>query len=51
MPHIVGGNRMKTNKEIKFQKDIEWRKKYRGSTKLFYYLLASPIMLLNRFKV
>jgi len=51
MPHIVGGNRMKTNKEIKFHKDIGWREKYSSATKLFYYLLSSPIMLLNRFKV
>jgi len=51
MPHIIGGNRMKENKEIKFQKDISWRNKYSKGKQLLYYLLASPIMLLNRFKV
>lgn len=51
MPHIIGGNRIKSNKQIKFQKDIGWRYKYSGGKKFFYYLLASPIMLLNRFKI
>lgn len=51
IPHIIGGNRMKENKQIKFQKDISWRNKYTRLQKFFYYLLASPIMLLNRFKV
>ncbi len=51
MPHIIGGNRMKSNKEIKFQQDISWRVKYGFLKKIFYYLLASPIMLINRFKI
>ncbi len=51
MPHIIGGNRIKVNKQVKFQKDIEWRYKYNSFQKLFYYFMASPIMLINRFKV
>ena len=51
MPHIIGGNRMKKNKQITFQKDISWQSKYSTFKKLFYYLLATPIMLLNRFKI
>lgn len=51
IPHIIGGNRMKENKQIKFQKDIGWREKYSKCKKFLYYMLASPIMLLNRFKV
>jgi hypothetical protein len=51
MSHIVGGNRMKANKKIKFQKDIRWREQYSIGKKVLYYLLASPIMALNRFKI
>ena len=51
MPHIIGGNRMKENKQIKFQKDISWKRKYSTLKKLSYYILASPIMIINRFKV
>jgi hypothetical protein len=51
MPHIIGGNRMKTNKSIKFQKDIAWRDKQSIVQKILYYIFASPIMLLNRFKI
>jgi len=51
MPHIVGGNRLKVNREIKFKKDIDWKEKYNFFTRFFYFFLASPIMLINRFKV
>lgn len=51
MPHIIGGNRMKENKQIKFKKDIGWREQYSSIKKFYFYLLASPIMILNRFKI
>ncbi len=51
IPHIIGGNRITKEKQIKFKKDVCWREKYSSSKKLFYYFLASPIMILNRFKV
>lgn len=49
--HIVGGNRLKKNKEIYFRKDISWKEKISSFERVFYYVLASPIMLLNRYKL
>jgi hypothetical protein len=51
MPHIIGGNRMKSNKQIYFRKDASWRDNFPRSKKWSYYLLASPLMLLNKFKI
>lgn len=51
MPHIIGGNRMKSNKQIYFRKDATWRDIFSRSKKWSYYLLASPLMLLNKFKI
>lgn len=51
MPHIIGGNRMKKNKTIKFRKDVSWKQKSSRLRQVVYYLLAAPLMLINRYKV
>jgi hypothetical protein len=51
MSHIIGGNRIKRSNKIYFKADKEWENKYSKTKKIFYYLLASPIMMLNRFKI
>ncbi len=48
--HIVGGNRLKKNKEIYFRKDVSWKKNFSWIERIIYYILAAPIMILNRYK-
>ena len=47
--HIVGGNRLKKNKEIYFRKDVSWEDKFSLVARVSYYILAFPIMFLNCF--
>ena len=49
--HIVGGNRLKKNKEIYFRKDVSWEDKFSFLERVSYYILAFPIMFLNRYKL
>jgi len=49
--HIVGGNRLKKNKEIYFRKDVSWEDKFSLVSRVCYYILAFPIMFLNRYKL
>jgi len=49
--HIVGGNRLKKNKEIYFRKDISCEDKFSLVARVSYYILAFPIMFLNRYKL
>lgn len=51
MCHIIGGNRLKTNKSIYLEKHISWKSEFSSFKKYIYYILASPIMLLNKFKI
>ncbi|MEJ2621587.1 MAG: sulfotransferase domain-containing protein [Candidatus Thiodiazotropha sp.] len=51
MPHIIGGNRIKSNKQIHFKRDVSWKDDTSAFYRVAYYLLASPIMLLNKFKI
>ncbi|EJF07465.1 sulfotransferase family protein [Thiovulum sp. ES] len=51
MPHIVGGNRIKSSKEIYFKSDIAWKNKMSRWKQVLYYFLAFPIMILNGFKL
>ena len=48
--HIIGGNRLKKNKEIYYTKDVSWEKKFNWVERSVYYILAAPIMILNRYK-
>lgn len=48
--HIVGGNRLKKNKKIYFRKDIGWKENFSFLKRVFYYILAAPIMFLNKYR-
>lgn len=51
MPHIIGGNRLKSNKSIAIKKDFAWKKNISRPKQILYYILALPIMILNNYKV
>lgn len=51
MPHIIGGNRMKKNQEITIESDEKWKSLIPRSKQIFYYFMAAPIMMINRYKI
>jgi len=51
MGHIIGGNRIKSNKTIKFSRDIEWIEQMTTFHKIFFYFLALPLMIKNKYKI
>ncbi len=51
MPHIIGGNRLKSSKTIKIKKDTAWKTTISRPKQILYYLLCLPFMLLNRYKL
>lgn len=50
MPHIIGGNRMKTKKKIKIKPDKKW-KKLKRNNQIIYYILSLPFVILNKYKI
>lgn len=51
IPHIIGGNRLKSNKNITIKKDEAWKKNIPRHKQILYYLLSLPFMLLNKYKI
>jgi hypothetical protein len=51
IPHIVGGNRLKSQKKIKVNPDFEWKRNLKKRFKIIYYLLSFPFMILNKYKL
>lgn len=51
MPHIVGGNRIKSDKSVRLRSDFIWKSKLTKVEKVLYYILAFPIMALNKYKL
>lgn len=51
IPHIIGGNRLKSSKTIKIKKDTAWKTTISRPKQILYYLLCLPFMLLNRYKL
>lgn len=51
MPHIVGGNRIKSKSKLKLNPDEKWKSKMTKGKKLFYYMLAYPLMAINKYKI
>jgi hypothetical protein len=49
MPHIVGGNRMKSEKVIQIDQGIKWRGRMPMWKQIMYYLAALPFMMINRY--
>ncbi|MGJ5642997.1 sulfotransferase [Formosa sp. S-31] len=51
MPHIIGGNRLKTNKTIKIKKDNAWESIISRPKQILYYILCLPFMIINNYKI
>lgn len=51
MPHIIGGNRMRTNRKISLRLDEQWRQSTSRIKQIGLYLLALPFMLINGYKI
>lgn len=51
IPHIIGGNRLKSRKSITIKKDIAWKQNITRTNQIIYYLLCFPFMLINRYKI
>ena len=51
MPHIVGGNRMRSKQRIKLELDEKWRQKIPRSKQILYYILAFPLMWINKYSI
>lgn len=51
MPHIIGGNRMKTSKSISIKPDVKWKANMPRDKQILYYILTLPLMLINRYKL
>jgi hypothetical protein len=51
IPHLVGGNRLKKSNKVVLRKDDKWLKNMPTVQKIGYYLLAFPLMLINKNKL
>lgn len=51
MPHIVGGNRIKTKKRIHLSKDTDWNRKIPRAKQILYYYLCFPFTFINKYIV
>ncbi|HIP33471.1 MAG TPA: sulfotransferase [Bacteroidia bacterium] len=51
MPHIIGGNRLKSQSKIKLRKDLTWKRNIKRVKQILYYFLTLPLMLLNKYKL
>ena len=50
IPHIVGGNRIKTSRKIQLKKDDKWLKNILRYKQIIYYYLCFPFMKINKYK-
>ena len=51
IPHIVGGNRMRTSQKIQLKKDDQWIKNILRYKQIIYYYLCYPFMKINKYRV
>ena len=51
MPHIIGGNRMKSQSQININRDMAWKSSMSKIKQVTYYVLALPLMLLNGYRI
>ncbi len=49
--HIIGGNRLKTKRKIKFVQDISWKSRMKSIEKIVYFVACLPCMLRNKYKL
>lgn len=50
MPHIVGGNRIKTKKRIHLSKDTDWQRNIPRARQIMYYYLCFPFTYINKYR-
>jgi len=51
MPHIIGGNRIKSEKRIVIKPDYKWRSNISRWKQICYYLFTFPFMVINKYKI
>lgn len=49
MPHIIGGNRMKSSQEVKIKFDQVWKRSMKRVQQIGFAVLAFPFMFINRY--
>lgn len=51
IPHIIAGNRLRSEKRLVIKKDVAWKSNISRPKQVLYYFLAAPIMLFNWYKI
>lgn len=49
IPHIIAGNRLRSQKQLVIKKDLKWKEEIPRAKQLLYYFLALPLMVINRY--
>lgn len=50
IPHIIAGNRLRSQKELIIKKDLKWKENISRKNQWLYYFLTFPLMALNKYK-
>tara|TARA_B110000967_G_C18898049_1_gene572298 strand:- start:1053 stop:1916 length:864 start_codon:yes stop_codon:yes gene_type:complete len=50
IPHIIAGNRLRSQKQLVIKKDMKWKENISRGKQLIYYFLTLPLMILNNYK-
>lgn len=50
IPHIIAGNRLRSQKQLVIKKDMKWKENITRGNQILYYFLTLPLMLLNKYK-
>jgi hypothetical protein len=49
IPHIIAGNRLRSDKQLVIKKDLKWKEEISRPKQILYYLLALPLMIINKY--
>lgn len=49
IPHIIAGNRLRSDKQLVIKKDLKWKEEISRPKQILYYLLTLPLMLINKY--
>jgi hypothetical protein len=50
IPHIIAGNRLRSQKQLVIKKDVKWKEGITRGKQILYYFLAFPLMAINKYK-
>ncbi|WP_347373637.1 sulfotransferase [Aequorivita sp. Q41] len=50
IPHIIAGNRLRSQKQLVIKKDVKWKEGISRSKQILYYIAAFPLMAINKYK-